>query len=480
MPDIAPALDPVELESRIARWRDRLTSPTELQLPTDYPRPVPLKVVEGVEEFTLPESAGLAVLQLSLALQQQQQRGRQAPDDQTTASPFTVLLAAFAVLLHRYTAEEDIVVGSSSESSNPLVLRFNVKPSDTFLDVLRTVHNVEAVAARDEVPFDQLVTNLLGDAGDAVATSSSTSGYGESKTPSSLFRVRFFNQTDTNETTLRKTISAATDLTVIIRQKSTESLRKLHPLIQIQITYNQVLFSPARIRLIGAQLQRVLDAALTTSLVTQMGQVPGPDHHVGNIDIVSSLDRAVLPDPEADLNWSVFPGSITSTFVRNALAAPERPFVTETVLRSCDSGNNSNTGISAKIRKLIRTFNYGQILRAARIVSRYLRLGGIQREDVVVVYAYRGVDLVIAILGVLMAGATYSVIDPAYPPARQNIYLSVAKPRCLLIIEQAGELSDEVKAYVKDELEVVCTLPALAIQDDGQVRGGSLPGTNID
>ena len=56
------------------------------------------------------------------------------------------------------------------------------------------------------------------------------------------------------------------------------------------------------------------------------------------------------------------------------------------------------------------------------------------------IYAYRGVDLMIAVMGVLKAGATFSVIDPAYPPARQNIYLSVAKPKGLIGLEKAGTL----------------------------------------
>jgi non-ribosomal peptide synthetase component F len=44
------------------------------------------------------------------------------------------------------------------------------------------------------------------------------------------------------------------------------------------------------------------------------------------------------------------------------------------------------------------------------LVAHYLIHKGIQREDVVMIYAYRGVDLVIAIMGVLKAGATFSVI----------------------------------------------------------------------
>jgi L-aminoadipate-semialdehyde dehydrogenase len=57
-------------------------------------------------------------------------------------SPFTVLLAAFVVLLHRYTGDEDIVVGSSSAAANPLVLRIGLSAEDKLEDVIRKVQQV--------------------------------------------------------------------------------------------------------------------------------------------------------------------------------------------------------------------------------------------------------------------------------------------------------------------------------------------------
>ncbi|KAJ3344757.1 hypothetical protein HDU91_000116, partial [Kappamyces sp. JEL0680] len=67
----------------------------------------------------------MAILKLSLAIPQ--------------TSPFSILLAAFSVLLHRYTGEEDISVGSSSRSTNPLVLRMKVASTDTIVDVVKSV-----------------------------------------------------------------------------------------------------------------------------------------------------------------------------------------------------------------------------------------------------------------------------------------------------------------------------------------------------
>lgn len=96
------------------------------------------------------------------------------------------------------------------------------------------------------------------------------------------------------------------------------------------------------------------------------------------------------------------------------------------------------------------------------------------------VYAHRGVDLVVAVMGVLKAGATFSVIDPAYPADRQIIYLDVAKPRALVVIEkasqEAGELSETVRQYISDNLKLRTEVPGLKLQDDGSVIGGAADG----
>lgn len=63
--------------------------------------------------------------------------------------------------------------------------------------------------------------------------------------------------------------------------------------------------------------------------------------------------------------------------------------------------------------------------------------------------------------------------DPAYPPARQTIYLNVARPAALIVIEKAGRLSPVVERYISTELTLKVLIPALAIQADGSLRGHS-------
>ncbi len=65
------------------------------------------------------------------------------------------------------------------------------------------------------------------------------------------------------------------------------------------------------------------------------------------------------------------------------------------------------------------------------------------------IFAHRSAALVIAIMGILKAGATCAIIDPAYPTARQITYLKVAQPKALIVLAAAGVLQDEVKGKQK-------------------------------
>ena len=107
---------------------------------------------------------------------------------------------------------------------------------------------------------------------------------------------------------------------------------------------------------------------------------------------ISLAGHGTLPNPQSDLDWEGFKGPITDIFSENAIKFPTRICVSEGLI----------TGS--------RTFTYKQINDTSNIVANHLISTGIEREDVVVLYSYRGVDLVVAVMGVLKAGATFSVI----------------------------------------------------------------------
>lgn len=204
-----------------------------------------------------------------------------------------------------------------------------------------------------------------------------------------LCRVRFFNEIDTPSQHHLQNTSASSDLTVFISTSPSDSLRTsfLRP-VTLRVVYNQILFSPKRIHYLFSQLATIIETAASQQTIP-VGQIPLSD---------SGSEGSPLPDPTADLHWSQWRGAITDIFSKNSKAHPDRTCIVESV-------DNSE----AKI-----TYNYQQIHYASNTVAHYLVSQGIQREDVVMIYAYRGVDLVIAIMGVLKAGATFSVIGKCF------------------------------------------------------------------
>ncbi|KAL2137283.1 hypothetical protein VTI74DRAFT_5014 [Chaetomium olivicolor] len=176
---------------------------------------------------------------------------------------------------------------------------------------------------------------------------------------------------------------------------------------------------------------------------------------------------AQLPDPTTDLDWSGYVGSIQEHFRAQAEAHPERICVVET---------KSSTTPE-------RTFTYRQIYEAANTLAWYLHNAGVTNGDVVMIWAHRSVDLVVALMGILASGATMTVLDPAYPPARQKIYLEVSQPRALLRIGRAtdenGPLAPLVQKYIDDELQLKTDVPELRLRDDGVLYGGEVDGQDI-
>lgn len=175
----------------------------------------------------------------------------------------------------------------------------------------------------------------------------------------------------------------------------------------------------------------------------------------------------VLPTPDSDLDWSGYIGAIHEIFHKNALANPDSPCVTETA---------SSTSPE-------RRFTYKQIYEASNILANQLHEAGITNGDVVMIFAYRSVELVIAFMGVLAAGATITVLDPAYPPARQQIYLEVSQPKALITIGKArdenGDFAPRVQKYVDEELSLKIRVPELRISDDGHLTGGDFEGKEV-
>jgi L-2-aminoadipate reductase len=223
--------------------------------------------------------------------------------------------------------------------------------------------------------------------------------------------------------------------------------------IKVAARYNPDIFSQARIVTILFQLFYIIESASKD-----------PSLAIGGIDSLTPKQRELLPDPTRGLGWSDCRGAVHDIFSRNAEAHVERPCVVET-----------RSGATPE-----RSFTHKQINEASNILGHLLVNSGIQRGDVVMIYSHRGVDLVVAVMGILKAGATFSVLDPAYPLDRQNVYLEVAKPKALVVIakatQEAGKIPEKVRAFISANLELLIKVPGLALRGDGSLIGGDVGG----
>ncbi|KAI2607944.1 aminoadipate reductase [Hypoxylon sp. NC1633] len=176
------------------------------------------------------------------------------------------------------------------------------------------------------------------------------------------------------------------------------------------------------------------------------------------------MEHTPPPDPTTDLHWTDYRGAIHEIFASNANNFPDRQCVVET------KSSRSNG----------RSFTYRQINESSNQLAHHFLAHGCDIGDIVMIYAYRGVDLVVAYMGALKAGATVSVIDPQYPPERQKVLLDVARPSFLVCIqkanEESGKPSDLVMDFVTNSLSIKSIVPALELSDIGELKGGTVDG----
>ncbi|MDJ0840207.1 MAG: non-ribosomal peptide synthase/polyketide synthase, partial [Acidobacteriota bacterium] len=145
------------LDRQLAYWQERLAdAPPVLEFPTDRPRSI-LRAFGGATlRFKVPEDTAQALAAI----------GKQAG-----VTPFMTTLSVFAVLLAKYSRQNDLCIGSPIANRdraetqdligfflNTLVLRLSLSPDDCFQDVLRRVHGICLAAYQNqEIPFEKVV-----------------------------------------------------------------------------------------------------------------------------------------------------------------------------------------------------------------------------------------------------------------------------------------------------------------------------------
>jgi len=391
------------LAKQLDYWREQLGDLPVLQLPTDRPRPAVLSYTGGSALLTLNTDLVAPLRRLC---------------EQTNSSLFMALLSVFKILLGRYSGQRDIVVGAPIAGRNhigtedligffinTLVLRGDLTGNPSCSDLLARIRDT-TLAAYDhqDLPFARLVEELAPERD-------------LSRNP--LFQV-FFNMINLPETeTVLPGLSLETatnpdaaskfDLTVYVGEVGEE--------VQLSFTYNSDLFDRSTI-------DRFLEQYRT--LICQFGA--DPSRPIEELDLLNEAARAVLPNPMVELE-RVWPGSIGERLAM--FAEGEHRIAVECAGES---------------------WSYRQVLDSSRRLANRLRGSGVLPGDVVAVYAARDAGLVIALAGILEAGAAFTILDPAYPVGRLVDMVDRAKAATLL--DFVGQADERLTAMFETRLHL--------------------------
>ncbi|APR77528.1 Siderophore biosynthesis non-ribosomal peptide synthetase [Minicystis rosea] len=378
-------------DRQIAFWKETLgDAPRALDLPADRARP-PVPSYRGDRRpFSFPIDTLTALSALA------RREG---------ATLFMTLLAAFEVLLHRLTAERDLVVGTPvagrarAETEalvgffiNSLVLRVEVAPELAFRDLVCRVRDVCLAAyAHQDVPFERLVQELAPERD-------------LSRAP--LFQVMFTLQNEPREALVLPGLQASRLGTAAPTAKLDLSLAMhagAHAFGGV-VEYATDLFDASTIDRLIAHLGTLL-AAIARD----------PDARVDTLPILSEEERYRIVE-----TWSTAPApypkdaTIHALFEAQAALAPE-------------AGALLFEG---------REISYRDLDERANRMANHLRRVGIGPESRVGISLRRSPEMIIAVLGTLKAGGAWVPLDPAYP--RDRLAFMIADAGLSVLLTEAG------------------------------------------
>ncbi|MEU9157630.1 amino acid adenylation domain-containing protein [Streptomyces sp. NPDC048417] len=393
---LGEAQDPESLLSeQLAYWRRALSDiPEELPLPVDRARPAVATHQGGSVTLEIPALLHARVAEL-------------ARDEGATV--FMVLQATLAVLLSRLGAGQDIVIGTPTAGRtdtalddlvgffvNTLVLRTDVSGGPSFGELLARVREqaLDALAHQD-VPFERLVEELAP---------------ARSMARHPLFQVTLALQNNADPVLqlpgLRTSVlpdadtPAKFDLSFDLCERFDERGRPAG--MTGEIFYAVDLFDHASIEQLAERFTRVLDTLAT-----------GPDQRVDQVPVLSAAEQEKVLHTWNDTSRSVPPTTLPALFQDQAARTPE---ATAVVFDGT-------------------TLTYGELNTRANRLAHHLIEHGVGPEDIVGMALPRSIDLVVAMLGVLKAGAAYLPIDTEYPQERVRFMIEDAKPSYVVTLQ---------------------------------------------
>ena len=366
-------------------WRRQLAGELpQLQWPTDRPRP-PIETHRGaVQKFALPTTLVRALRGL----------GREQG-----VSLYMTLLSAFVAVLHRYTGQDDIIVGGFSAGRklsdlepllgyfvNPLALRIDVSGNLTFRALQSRVREVVLDAlAHEDVPFTQIVREVQ---------------HKPDPSRNPLFQVVLSPQPPMPNTAPGWDLASEeicnggskVDLIVAVREHENS--------LSGPITYNPDLFDASTISRMVGHWQTLLAGACADA-----------DKPVADLPILTEAERTQIL-----VEWN-----------DTRVDYPKHLCLHQLVEAQVERTPNATALVYEQNR-----MSYRELNARANQLAHHLRRRGVGPDALVGVCMERSIEMVIALLGIMKAGGAYLPLDPDYPKDRLRIILEDSRVPILL------------------------------------------------
>ena len=380
------ALDDAALADHLAYWKGQLAgAPPVLELPGDRLRPPVLSLRGGRLRRTLPAELSRALRDL-------------ARTERVTS--FMALLAGFSALLNRYTGCDDLVVGSATAGRNrrevePLIglfintvpLRVDCAGGPSFRELLARARAVCVDAfAHQDMPFERLV---------ALGPAARDPG----RMP--LFQV-FIGQRPAWPALELPGLSVRTDDAHFGSSLHDLSLHLQDAATEVTATWEfaDALFDEGTIARMHAQWTRLLAAA-----------VAEPDRPIAELTMISVAERDTVL-----IDWNP-----------PAPPRPAVPLLHEQFEAQVERTPDAPAAVFGDVE-----LSYRELDRRAARVARRLRALGAGMDARVAVCTADPLDAIIAILGILKAGAAYVALDPTHPADRLRTLVGDVRPIAVL------------------------------------------------
>ena len=381
------------LESQLAYWKTRLAGQEPfLDLPTDHPRPAVLASQGGSQSFYLGEHVAPERLMRELTALSQREG----------ATLFMTTLAAFQVLLSRYSRQDDVTVGVPVANRNhaeleglvgffvnTLVMRTDLSGDPTFRELLQRVRETALGAmAHQDLPFETLV--------EALQPQRDTS-----YTP--LFQVMFDLRSAAQAGLADKLRLSNLTATLLEIDRGTAkfdlslTLEERREGLKATCEYNTDLFERQTINNMIGHFQTLL-----------MAIVADPDQRISRLPLLTEAERRQLL-----VTWN----GNRADYPRDRCV---HQVFEEQVGRTPDTLAVVYKDIE---RAAVDTLTYRELNRRANRLARELRLVGAGPDVLVGLAASRSTDMIVGLLGILKAGSAYVPLDPAYPQDRLSFMI---------------------------------------------------------